>query len=137
MRKAMMMAIGPAVLAGGAWAADPVAQRIDTMKKIDARAAVLAAMAEGRAPYDARKAAEAAAALAALSITIPQEYEVQAEGGKSRPEVWSDSKGFAAQADRLFKAAQGLKPGSADEVKAGSAAVQATCTACHDSYKLP
>ncbi|MFB2594662.1 cytochrome c [Paracoccus sp. p4-l81] len=135
MRKAGLMGVAAVLAAGAAFAAAGVDQRIATMDKIEARAKVLDDMAAGRSAHDPRTAREAAAALAALAITIPQEFEANALGGKAKPAIWDNYADFTAQSDALFKAAQALDPDSAAGVTAGSKAIQATCTACHQRYK--
>lgn len=138
MRKTIWVLAGiGAITAGMALAGAATDQRIATMKKIEARANLLAEMADGRRPFDGAEARKAAGALAALAVTVPQEFEPNEPGAKARSEIWSDPEGFARAADRLFVTAQDLDPTSAASVAAGSAAIQATCTACHDRYRTP
>lgn len=138
MRNAGFMATGAGIaliLAGAALAGPGTDQRIATMKKIDARAQVLAEMADGRRDFDADAARQAAAALAALSITIPQEFEANEPGGKAKGAIWTDFDRFSTMSDKLFRTAQGFKADSPEQAAAGSAAIQATCTACHQAFK--
>jgi cytochrome c556 len=58
----------------------------------------------------------------------------------SKPQVWSDPKGFAAAAQRLqaesVKLAQ-VAPGDLGAVKKQFAATGQACKGCHDKYRIP
>ncbi|HTU10596.1 MAG TPA: cytochrome c [Allosphingosinicella sp.] len=60
-------------------------------------------------------------------------------GTDARPEVWSDSAGFAAQAERFRTATRDLAAAAAANDRpaflAAWTATRATCGSCHEGYK--
>jgi cytochrome c556 len=104
----------------------------------DAVRAALAAKAPDMKPY-----ATAAAGIHSWAVQIPLVFPKGSETGhdtKAKPEIWSDSAGFAKDANDLAVAADKLETlakagdaaGMADQVKV----VGAACGACHRTYRV-
>jgi len=103
----------------------------------------LGAMAQGKAPFDAKTAADNAAILETVS-KLP--YVAFLEGTdkgetKAKPEIWKNWDKFRAAAikmqDEVVKlSATTRTPGlTVDQLKTAVGAVGATCKGCHDDYR--
>ena len=100
------------------------------------------AMAQGRAPFDAKAAADNAAIVVTMSkLPFAAFVEGSDKGAPTRakPEVWKDSakvKDLAAkmQAEaEKFEAA--AKTGNLDNIKTALGDLGKACKACHDDYR--
>jgi cytochrome c556 len=135
------LAIGLLSVAGVAIAAeatDPTVKAWQTlMDGQGGNAKILGDMAGGKTAFDAAKAAEAAAGLAASSAMIADVFRTQASDPKSKasPSIWADYSGFEAKAADLMKAAQAMDTSTVEGVGAGMGAIGAACTACHKAYQ--
>ncbi|MDM0010823.1 cytochrome c [Variovorax sp. J22P168] len=99
----------------------------------------LAAMANGRVPFDAA-AAVANAEVIALIAKLPWSgFGPGTEGGKARPDIWKESARFKELGDRLIgdsdKLVAAAKAGNLDALKAAVSATADTCKTCHDSFR--
>jgi cytochrome c556 len=103
----------------------------------------LGAMAQGKAPFDAKAAAENAAILDTVS-RLP--YVAFLEGTdkgdtKAKPEVWKNWDKFRAAALKMQEEVNKLSaaaraPGlTADQLKTAVGAVGGTCKGCHDDFR--
>ena len=102
----------------------------------------LGAMAQGRAPFDAKAAADNAAIVVTMSkLPFAAFVEGSDKGAPTRakPEVWKDSakvKDLAgkmqAEAEKFDAAA---KTGNLDNIKTALGSLGASCKACHDDYR--
>lgn len=103
----------------------------------------LGAMAQGKAPFDAKAAAENAAVLEAIS-KLP--YVAFLEGTdkgdtKAKPDIWKNWDKFRTAAlkmqDEVTKlSATARAPGlTVEQLKAAVGAAGGTCKACHDDYR--
>jgi cytochrome c556 len=99
------------------------------------------AMANGRAPFDAKVAAEQIEIIAMINrLQFAAFVEGSDKGStKAKPEIWSDKDKFAAavsksQEDVLKLAAVG-KSGNVDQIKAAVGAVAGSCKGCHDVFR--
>ena len=100
------------------------------------------AMAQGRAPFDAKAAADNAAIVVTMSkLPLVAFVEGTDKGAPTRakPEVWKDPakvKDLAgqdeAEAEKFDAAA---KTGNLDNIKAALGALGKACKACHDDYR--
>jgi len=101
----------------------------------------VAAMANGRMPFDAGAAASNAATAEMMSKLPWAGFGDGTDKGdtKARPEVWSDKVKFTAAADKMqvemTKLAVVAKGGNLDAIKAQVGATGATCKACHDDFR--
>lgn len=101
----------------------------------------IAAMAQGKMPYD-KNAAASHAALAETLASLPWDrFAPGTDKGntKAKPEVWTNQADFKAKADKMqeevAKLAQVAKTGDFDALKAQVGATGKSCKACHDEYR--
>ena len=102
----------------------------------------IAAMAQGKAPFDAKAAADTATLVAEMS-KLP--YTAFGEGTdkglpqRAKPEVWKEPAKFKAAADKMQGEAAKLdaaaKTGSLDAIKTAVGGVGQSCKACHDDFR--
>lgn len=99
----------------------------------------LGAMANNKAPYDAKAAAEHADVLAAVANLPWAAFGPGTEGGKAKPAIWKEKaqfdekqQQFHTEAGKLVAAA---KSGDLDKLKAAFGPAAQTCKSCHDAYK--
>lgn len=100
------------------------------------------AMAQGRAPFDAKAAADNAAIVVTMSKLPWVAFGEGTDKGlptRAKPEVWKDSakvKDLAgkmmAEAEKFEAAAKG---GNLDAIKAAVGELGKACKACHDDYR--
>lgn len=102
----------------------------------------LAAMAQGKIPYDAKAVADNAVVVEAMS-KLPWaafgEGTDMAGNTKAKPEVWSDNAKFKEAADKMMaevgKLNAAAKTGKLDDLKAAVTATGGTCKNCHDNFR--
>ena len=101
----------------------------------------VAAMANGRIPFDAKVAAENAE-LATMMSKLP--YAGFVEGSdkgdtKAEPKIWTEMDKFKAAAskmqDEMVKFNVVAKGGNIDAIKAAVGETGKACKACHDTYR--
>lgn len=101
----------------------------------------LAAMAQGKAPYDASVVARNAGFLEALSQMAWDGFDASTQGVKSEalPEIWKNpakfkqaQEHFEAEVDSLASAAKG---GNEANIKSAIGAVGKACGACHQDFR--
>ena len=101
----------------------------------------LGAMANGRAPYDAKIAAENAELVTVMSKLPWAAYGEGTDKGETRakPEIWKESAKFKEAADKmqaeLIKVAAAAKTGNADALKTAFGPAAASCKGCHDNFR--
>ena len=100
------------------------------------------AMATGRAPFDAKVAADNAEVVASMAKLPWVAFGPGTDKGavnKSNPEVWSEQAKFKEAGEKLIaestKLAAAAKTGNLDTVKTAFNATAASCKACHDVYR--
>lgn len=101
----------------------------------------VAAMASGRAPFDAA-AAQANADLVVTLSKLPYAGFIDGTSSgdtKAKPEIWSERDKFNAAAGKMqeevVKLSAAAKTGNFDQVKAAVGEVGKSCKACHDNYR--
>jgi cytochrome c556 len=98
-------------------------------------------MASGRAPYDAKLAAENAEVVATLSKLPWAAFGEGTDKGETRakPEIWTESAKYKAAADKMQveigKLTVAAKAGNLDALKTAFGPAAATCKACHDNFR--
>jgi len=104
---------------------------------------IMGAMAQGRAPWDAKAFATAAERAAFIATVTPDTFPAGSESGaptKAKPEIWRNEAEFGRMLNDLQAKTAALataaKGGNADAAKAALGAAGQTCKACHDKYKL-
>lgn len=104
----------------------------------------IGAMAQGRVPFDAKAAAEAAATVEFVSRLPWSAYGEGTDKGpnsRAKPEIWADKAKFNEYAEKLqvetTKLSAAAKTGSLDNMKAAMGGVGGSCKSCHDSFQAP
>jgi cytochrome c556 len=101
----------------------------------------IAAMAAGKAPFDAKVAADSAA-IAEFVGKLP--WAAFGEGTdkgdtRAKPEIWKEPAKFKEYADKMqaemSKLAAAAKTGNLDSIKTAVSATGGTCKTCHDAYR--
>lgn len=101
----------------------------------------IAAMASGRAPFDAKAAAANAEV---LNTVVKLPFSAFGEGTdlgntKAKPEIWKETPKFREAADKMIgevaKLDAATRTGNLDQIKVATGAVGQSCKACHDSFK--
>ncbi|MEK8032402.1 cytochrome c [Ideonella sp. DXS29W] len=101
----------------------------------------VAAMANGKVPFDAA-AAQANADIVATLSKLPFTAFIDGTSSgdtKAKPEIWTEQDKFKAAAakmnDEVAKLNVAAKSGNIDQIKAAVGDVGKSCKACHDSYR--
>lgn len=103
---------------------------------------IMGAMAQGRAPWDAKAFATAADRAAFISTVAPDTFPPGSEAGaptEAKPEIWRNQDEFGRMMrdlqDKTRALAASAKGGDQNATKAALGAAGQTCKACHDKYK--
>ena len=102
----------------------------------------VAGMAAGKIPFDAKVAADSAAAAEFVS-KLPWagfgEGTDKGRDNRAKAEIWTDRAKFNEYADKLqtemAKLSAAAKTGSLDNIKPTIAGVGNTCKSCHDAFR--
>lgn len=102
----------------------------------------VAAMAQGRVPFDAKVAADNVAVLSSV-VRLP--FAAFGEGTDkglptgAKPEVWKDNAKFRAAADKMIaevaKLDAAARAGNVDALKTAVGGVAGSCKGCHDDFR--
>lgn len=102
----------------------------------------IGAMANGRAPFDAKAAADNMAivnTVAKLPLAAFGEGTDKGAPNRAKPEIWKDGAKFKAAADKMgaemAKLDAAVKTGNLDNIKAAFGPVGGTCKGCHDDFR--
>lgn len=101
----------------------------------------VAAMASGKAPFDAKAAAENAEVATAMSKLPFVAFVEGTDKGETRakPEIWTQmdkvKAGATKMQDEMAKLNVAAKSGSLDAIKAAVGETGKSCKACHDEYR--
>lgn len=102
----------------------------------------VATMAAGRAPFDAKVAAESAEVAAFMSKLPWAAFGEGTDKGaptKAKAEIWSDKAKFNDYAEKMQaemgKLNAAAKTGNLDSIKAAVGAVGGSCKTCHDAFR--
>ena len=101
----------------------------------------IAAMAAGRAPFDAKAAADNAEVVAIVSKWQFTGFVEGSDKGDTRakPEVWTEAPKFQDAArksqEAVDKLGMAVRTGNLDAITAAVGPVGQTCNACHDSFR--
>jgi len=101
----------------------------------------VAAMAAGRAPFDAKVAAESAANAEFVAKLPWAAFGDGTDKGdtKAKAEIWSDKAKFNDYAEKMqaemSKLNAAAKTGNLDSIKAAVGAVGGSCKTCHDAFR--
>ena len=103
----------------------------------------VAAMANGRVPFDAKVAADNAAVAESMSkLPLAAFVEGRDKGDtRAKPEIWSDAAKFKDANEKMqgemTKLSAAAKTGNLDSIKAAVGAVGGSRKACHDAFQKP
>ena len=101
----------------------------------------VAAMANGRIPFDAKVAADNAELATTMSKLPYAGFVDGTDKGdtKAKPEIWAEKDKFMAGATKMQEEMAKLntvaKGGNIDQIKAAAGEVGKACKACHDNYR--
>jgi len=102
----------------------------------------VAAMANGRIPFDAKAAADNAE-IATIASKLPFAGFIEGtdKGGETRaePKIWTEMDKFKGAAtkmqEEMAKLNVAAKSGNLDAIKAAAGETGKSCKACHDAYR--
>jgi cytochrome c556 len=147
MKKSIAAAIGALALGVGLVAIaqtkpeDSIKYRRSAMYLVGANFGPLAAMAQGKRPYDKDAAIKHANIVAFVSKLPLEGFVPGTDTGetKAKPEIWQDMDDFKAKMDKMnqetAKLSQVAQSGDFEAVKAQVGETGKACKACHDKYK--
>jgi cytochrome c556 len=118
---------------------DAVAYRQGAMSIQDAHFRRMAAMANGRVPYD-QATAVANAEVVDFIVKLPwAAFGPGMVGGDAKPEIWKEQPKFKELSDKLETQAGQLlvaaKSGDVGQLKTALGDMDETCKSCHDSFR--
>ena len=120
---------------------DAIKYRQGAFRVLGAHFGALGAMANGRAPFDAKAAARHGDVIAMVSHLPFNGFVAGSEKGETRaqPDIWLDQAKFRGAAEKMQaevgKLAAAAKTGNLDNVKATFRTAAGTCKACHDDFR--
>jgi cytochrome c556 len=102
----------------------------------------IGAMVNGKAPYDAKAAADNAAIVAEMAKLPWAGFAPGTDKGlptRAKPEVWSESAKFKENQEKLVtetaKLLAAAKTNNLDTLKVAFGSTANTCKGCHDTYR--
>jgi cytochrome c556 len=102
----------------------------------------VAAMAQGKAPFDAKAAADNAGIVLVMSKLPWAGFGEGTDKGaptRAKPEIWKDSAKVKDLATKMMDEAEkfdaAAKTGNLDTIKAAVGSLGKACKACHDDYR--
>ena len=102
----------------------------------------IGAMASGKAPFDAKAAADNAEIVAEMSKLPWVGFLAGTDKGgntKAKPEIWTEQAKYKENSEKLMaetaKLSAAAKTGNLDTLKTAFAATADTCKSCHDTYR--
>ena len=137
----LMLAMGLPAQAQFAKPEDAIKYRKASFTVMAAHFGRLGAMANGRAPYDAKAAADNADVVATLSKLPWAAFGEGSDKGDTRakPEIWKEAAKYKEAADKMqaeiVKLNNAAKAGNIDALKAAFGPAAASCKACHDNFR--
>jgi cytochrome c556 len=148
MKKLILVAAAVAGFASAMPAAAQFAKPEDAIKYRKAAFNVMAshfgrigAMVQGKAPFDAKAAADNAEIATMMSRLPYTAFVAGTDKGdtKAKPEIWTEDAKFRAAAtkmqEEMAKLNAAAKTGNLDQIKAAFGPVGQSCKACHDEYR--
>ena len=120
---------------------DAIKYRKNALFVMQQNFARLGAMASGRAPFDAKVAADNAAVAESMSKLPWAAFVDGSDKGdtKAKSEIWSDAAKFKDANEKMqgemTKLSAAAKTGNLDSIKAAVGAVGGSCKACHDAFR--
>lgn len=120
---------------------DPVAQRIDLMKKAGEATKPVGAMLKGEAPFDLAKVKEALVSYETAAKQFPSLFPEDSKNGKdstAAPKIWENKADFDSKLAAWGKVSAEASAKITDEAsfKTQMTAVLGSCKSCHDDYRV-
>jgi cytochrome c556 len=122
--------------------ADAIEYRQAAFEVIGWNFKAMAAMVQGRVPYEKEVFAKRAATVSHVSALPIEGFGAGTDKGaptQAKPEIWAKMDDFKAKMDKMnaetAKLATIAAAGNLDDIKKQFGATGATCKACHDDYK--
>jgi cytochrome c556 len=137
----LLLAMGLPAQAQFAKPEDAIKYRKASFTVMAAHFGRLGAMANGRAPYDAKAASDNADVVATLSKLPWAAFGEGTDKGDTRakPEIWKEAAKYKEAADKMqaeiVKLNTAAKAGNIDALKAAFGPAAASCKACHDNFR--
>ncbi len=137
----LLLAMGLPAQAQFAKPEDAIKYRKASFTVMAAHFGRLGAMANGRAPYDAKAAADNADVVATLAKLPWAGFGEGTDKGDTRakPEIWKEGAKYKEAADKMqaeiVKLNTAAKAGNIDALKAAFGPAAASCKACHDNFR--
>src|SRR5690242_19794364 len=147
MHKAVVAAFAVALASAGVIAVaqtkpeDSIKYRRSAMYLVGANFGPLAAMAQGKRPYDKDAAIKHANIVAFVSKLPLEGFVPGTDTGdtKAKPEIWLDIEDFKAKMDKMnqetAKLGQVAQSGDFEALKAQVGETGKACKSCHDKFK--
>jgi cytochrome c556 len=148
MKKFACLALAAGCLTAGTASAqfqkpeDAIKYRQSAFTVMAAHLGRIGAMAQGRAPFDAKAAADNAAivsTMAKLPFAAFGEGTDKGMPNRAKPEIWKDAAKFKAAGDKMVaeiaKLETAAKAGNLDGIKAAMGGVGGSCKGCHDDFR--
>ncbi|MBB3965558.1 c-type cytochrome [Rhizobium metallidurans] len=117
--------------------------RVAMMKKIGGATGALAGVAKGEKPYDAEAVKAALATISETAKAFPDQFKAGTENAsadsEASPKIWENMDDFKARAAKLGSDADMLLaqlPADAAGVGAGLKTLGASCSGCHQNYRV-
>lgn len=120
---------------------DAIKYRKNALFVMQQNFARVGAMAAGKAPFDAKVAAESAAVAEYLSKLPWAGFGESTDKGdtKAKPEIWTESAKFKEYAEKmqteLTKLSAAAKTGNLESIKTAMGPAGESCKTCHDAYR--
>ena len=121
---------------------DAIKYRQSALSVMGAHFGRIGAMANGKAPFDAKAAADNADIVAVMAKLPWAGFVAGTETGgntKAKPEIWTEQAKFKEGSEKMqaetVKLAAAAKTGSLDNLKTAFTATAETCKGCHDAYR--
>lgn len=120
---------------------DAIKYRKASLTVMGAHFGRIGAMASGKAPFDAKVAADNAAIVETMSKLPWAAFIPGTDKGDTRalPDIWKEQDAFKTAAEKMqaevTKLVAATKTGNLDNVKAAFGAAGQSCKACHDDYR--
>ena len=142
MNRIAVAVILAACTASAAMAADPIADRQQMMKGVQAATKDGLALSRGTTPFDAAKVKAVLQVYIDASAKLPTSFPAGTETGgnpptAAAPKIWTDMAGFKTAAATLGTDAKaGLAATDTASFKIAFTKITADCAACHTTYRL-
>jgi cytochrome c556 len=121
---------------------DPIKEREELMEGIGDAAKVVGPMLQGKAPFDAAKAAEAFTLISKNAAEFPNHFPEGSDQGKTEalPAIWENKADFEARSKKLSEDAAAAATAAAtgeEAFKAAGGQAFSNCKGCHEKYRKP